>query len=260
MTGRLRDVETYAVYYGCGGEDVLATYDLAVVAAPGRSPGEISAIKRKGTLVLAYLSVLEIHPEEGPPAGVLVGRDGPVVNDQWGNWVLDPRHEATRDRALSEAEALLRQGYDGLFLDTLADLEDLPAAVGAGGQTAIVDAARLVAEVSDSFHCILVQNRGFRRLLPLTMSYLDGLCWESFPYHRVGLFPAMNRTVRSLKRMERSTGLRVLALNEWAGGGATKGDRRRAQATARLCGFPWYGTRLYTDRPSPASPVGVAGR
>ncbi len=273
MSRRLGDVRTFAVYYGTGGEDVLSTYDLAIVAAPGRDRERIAAIREKGTLILAYLSVLEAplgepddvrRPGEAlvqeAPANVLTGPGGPVVNRQWRTWVLDPRHERTRDRFLGQAEDLLDRGYDGLFLDTMADLEDLPEAVAAGGltgQATIVEAARLVAEAAASFGCAMVQNRGFRLLLPLTMPYLDGLCWESFPYRRIGLFPRRNRTIRSLQGAEGAAGLRVLALNEWSETKVAQQEERSASRAARRCGFPWYGTLHYTDLPSPAPAAGV---
>ena len=258
MSGALGRVGDFAVYYGTGGEQVLSRYDLAVVEPAGRGPQEIASLKSGGGLALAYLSVLERAGTRGEPApaGVLAGDGRPVFNEQFGNWVLDPRDEGVRRRVLELAAYLLSQGYDGLFLDTLADLEDFALPPALRGEC-VLAAARLVADLAKSRRCVLVQNRGFHQVLPVTARHLDGVCWEDFPYERIGRFPARYGGVRMLQTLERANGMRVLALNE---GVSTPKEARSAQRVARRCGFPWYGTPRYTDLPPTDARGGGEGR
>jgi hypothetical protein len=248
MPNGLQAVRSFALYYGCGGEKRLSAYDLVVISPEGRTADDLKRIRCRGTLALAYVSVLEVPQQSGqaPPPDVLLNAGIPQANAGFSNWILDPRSVAAQERVFGMAERLLALGYDGLFLDTMADLEDFPLTAALAAEVTPA-AAWLVSELAVRYRCLLVQNRGFHRLLALTAPHLDGVCWEAFPYSRVGLVPGIHSGVRVLQDLQPS-GLRVLALNESIRGRIAHGV---AGLVAKRCGFLWYGTDRYTDLPPP---------
>lgn len=250
MPGRLQDVRSFAVYYGTGAADSLSRFDMAVIDAGAQGSDGVHRIKSRGCLVLGYLSALEVpqQPCEGAPLWALRDARGPLVNSAFGNWIIDPRSAFAGARLFAEVRRAAALGCDGVFLDTLADVEDFPTAPGEATEI-VTAAAGLVKSLADRVGCVIVQNRGFHRLLPMTASSLDGVCWEAFPYRRIGFMPRLHSGISALAKL-RSRGLAVFALNEGVVGSA---DRARAAAAARRCGFPWYGTARYTDPPASQS-------
>jgi hypothetical protein len=253
VAGDLSSVRSYALYYGWGGEEVLATYDLAIIAAEGHDAEGLKRLRQHGTLPLAYVGALEtpMHKDEATPDGVLTVGGVPWTNAAFGNWVLDPRAPATRRRLLRVAEQALLLGCQGLFLDTLGDVEDLrlPPALRA---ELLPAAANLIAELRRCLPGPLVQNWGLQHLLPLTAPMLDGVSWEAFPYRSIKADPLTHSAIRNLHRLQ-ADGVRVLALNE--GLPPQHADYSWAQTVATRCQFLWYGTSRYIDLPQPCGAV-----
>lgn len=253
MRADLSSVRSYALYYGWGGEEVLATYDLAIIAPEGHDADGLTRLRQHGTIALAYLGVLEtpMHSEELMPEGTLTVDGKPWTNVAFGNWVLDPRSPATRRRVLRLGEEALALGCQGLFLDTLGDVEDphLPPALRA---QLLPAAASLVAELRRCLPALLVQNWGLQHLLPLTAPLLDGVCWEAFPYRSIKADPLAHGAIRKLRQLQ-ADGLRVLALNE--GVPEEHEDYGWARTVATRCHFLWYGTSRYIDLPLPCGAV-----
>jgi len=176
---RFKKINNFCLYYGHGREDDLGRFELAVVEPLGQRKSGVRLIKEKGALVLAYISVLELsmfHAQstELRPDDFLCVDGVPLQNISYHNWIMDPRSDRWRHRLLDKAFDLIEgHGYDGLFLDTIGDVEDkrLPSAVA--GQ-ALVAAAKLVYDLRNAFpEHILVQNSGLVKLRELTARYVD---------------------------------------------------------------------------------------
>lgn len=229
---RLARVKTWALYYGHGCPQGLLANDLVVVAPEAWNATGVREARRRGAIMVAYLSVLEVPrvPDTPPPANVL-WVDG-VAADQpaWGTWILDPRHPDTRARLLHAAGALAAVGFDGFFLDTIGDVENrlLPARL----RSLIVPAAAgLVADLRSRFpEQVLVQNWALGATLDLTAPYLDGVCWEDFP---LGYPLPWQESVAVRLRAVAGRGLTVLTLSSQA-------PAKLPMLAAQL-GFPWYG-------------------
>lgn len=250
MPGRLAHCSRYALYYGPGGDYLLDRYDLAILEPAGWSPGQLRPLRSRRPahpLLLAYLSLLEIPAGSGPPPPhVLRHQDQPVQNPDWQTWILDPRHPRTLQRLLDLATELRAGGWDGLFLDTAAGAETPSLPAGLRG-VLVPSTARMVAELASFWpEAILVQNWGFGPLLPLTAPFLDGVCWEDFPWARLARDPAARVQAQRLRTWAEAGNLRVLALNQ---------DRSvcaQAAAVAKDWGFLWYGAPgSYTSPPAP---------
>lgn len=143
--------KNYACYYGYGRLDELAAYDLVVLQPWAYNPPDIAALKTRGPTVLAYLSAGEddeLRRDDGRGPGGYApwyldqftgpglqtpGADGrPDQNAEWNSYFVDPSHRRWRRFLKRRVNVLRKQGFDGLFLDTVliprnaytADLEE----------------------------------------------------------------------------------------------------------------------------------------
>lgn len=253
MPKGLRGTRSVAVYYGQGSEQVLSSFDLVVVHPDNVKATAVQFLRSKGTRTLAYLSALEIprDPHRPVPETALRIGDTPLVQEEFNNWILDPRQPRVRDRLYDLAAKVSDLGFDGIFIDTLGDVEDrrIPASLRSLLAPA---AAHLVAGLVEEVGCgAIVQNWGLYDLLPLTAPYLDGICWENFPYQRIGLLPALHPGVRRMHSLQEQYGLTVIALNQGLSVGK---DRKLAKDAAAHCDFIWYGTEDYTLLPVEVDP------
>ena len=166
---RLRSARSYACYYGRGALEALSRLDAAILAADTYGPDELEWLAESGTVTLGYVSLGE---DASPEVNSWVRRnpDGdPMCDPDWGSFVVDPSHPAWTTRVLETASRLLRDGFSGLFLDTLDSerAEDRTALV------ALIGALRAANPEAP-----LVINRGFALLPDLTHT-VDGVMFES---------------------------------------------------------------------------------
>lgn len=184
---RFRDAKTFAVYYGYGKEEELSRYDIAIVEPGGHNAEGIGRLEASGTVALAYVSVLEVNSST-PGAQSLreedfVFEDGrPKCNETYHTKIARLYSDRWLSVLLRRVERLLLcDGYDGIFLDTLADLECLD--FSREEYHKMLNAAlRLLAGLRSRFpQHLVVQNNGLGKLYSATSAYLDGICWENPP-------------------------------------------------------------------------------
>lgn len=166
---RLRSAQNYACYYGRGALEALSHLDAAILAADTYGPDELEWLAHSGTVALGYVSLGE---DASPDAGPWVRRNPngkPLCDRDWGSFVVDPSHPAWTNRVLETASKLLRDGFSGLFLDTL----DSERAEDQAALVALIGALRAA-----NTEAPLVINRGFALLPDLTRT-IDGVMFES---------------------------------------------------------------------------------
>ncbi len=106
---------TVAVFYGSPlPVSALSRFDWIVLEPGNTEPSDLEALRRAQVRVFAYLSVGEARREEPVDPEWVLGTD-----HGWNTFVMDPAARGWRERLLEKAAALERQGYTGLFLDTL---------------------------------------------------------------------------------------------------------------------------------------------
>ncbi len=183
-------LRSFAVYYGYGPLPGLERMDLAILEPAGWRPQDVQTLRQHGVRTLAYLSAMEVTGEVLREAGLVPAdllRPGgrPWQKEDLGVLVADPRSVRWRRHLQARAQDLLAAGWDGLFLDTLGDVEDpLVAPMGGWLVPAAAELVRLIRGAAGD--ALLVQNHGILLLLPLVAPYLDGICWESPPLGPVG--------------------------------------------------------------------------
>jgi hypothetical protein len=179
---RLAGVLTYTTYYGREPERIaeLAGLDLAVVQ-PLLTPDQRAVLQARAEIAV-YLSIGEI----GLSNTYLVGGEevlGQVIFDdhpEWflgmnpffDSWFADANQVGWRAFVRDQADLLLAQGYDGLFLDTVDTVDVYPEVIP--GMIALIEELR-----ADHPDAVLIQNRGIN-VIPDTGPTVDALMFEVF--------------------------------------------------------------------------------
>lgn len=202
----IKAAQNYVVYYGEGRADDLARYDLAIVQPNTLEADDLAALKARGTLVVAYLSIGEADDADRVQPGWILGK-----NTNWESYFMDARQAGWQDLVLADAQSIIDAGYDGLFLDTVDTAELYPDT-----EAAMIG---LIRRLRDAFpDHLLIQNRGLT-LLDRTAAYVDADMIEdlttSYDFDRkayIRIEPD-TETLDRLHTLQRKAGLVVLALD-----------------------------------------------
>ncbi len=157
----------------------LAPFDLAVLDAAVET--DITAIQNKGTRVIGYISLAEIQPFRWYWP-LLEGSEAILPQKTaFGGYFIDVRTEKWRTTVLdSIIPAILKRGFDGLFLDTIDTAEYLENLKSGkrlpGAQNAMIGLIRLIRKKFPTK--IIIANRGFS-MLPQFAPFVDAVLAES---------------------------------------------------------------------------------
>lgn len=166
------------VYSEDANAEQIAKFDLAVLDADSHPP--LSSLKEE-TMLLGYLSLGEVSDyrwywPEVENASWLLER-----NPNWNSRFVDVRSPAWRRIVLNKIiPAILAQGFDGLFLDTVDTAEYLERyrseGTLPGAEAAMVKLIRAIRKKYPSIY--LIVNRGFA-ILEQVGDAIDGVVAES---------------------------------------------------------------------------------
>ncbi len=257
---------SFVVYYGYGPIRGVERFGLAVLEPRGWAASDLAELRARGVSTLAYLSGLEaaedVYREAGlTPADLLQCGNRPWYKPEWGTWVADPRSSRWRAFVRNRIAALIKDGWHGVFVDTLGDVED--EAVGAHAAWLLPAAADLVQLMRRAAgDGRLVQNHGLHLLLPLVAPHLDGICWEAPPLAAFGRTDWADQTLQRVLTAGIRHDLMVLLLDR------APADASGSEAAAALAEFAarqgciaytapedyHLGIRLPDGRVEPASP------
>jgi hypothetical protein len=176
VDGRLAGVGDWALALGSRQPvERLAKFDLVVVDGEETPRAEIRALRRRGTLVLGYLSVGTIERDRGwfrraKPYRLELWQD-------WGEWYADVSAAGFRRLIVRRvAPALLRKGFSGLFLDN-TDMVEGHRRQRAGMRTLAGSLSRLVHRRRG----LLFTQNGEASIGP-TLRFYDGWNREDVSY------------------------------------------------------------------------------
>lgn len=209
----------FAVFYGRMGEEQLSCFQTVILEPSGHTPEAIQRIRSQGTLVLAYLSMLEIPPWS-PDRSYLCGKDylqqngSPLIYESSGNYWVDFRSRNWSNLLLHKISYFLSHlEYDGIFFDTLGDVEEAAFPFHLREET-ITAVRRMLDRVREVFpRHILVQNGGTQRIIYDTAPYLDGICWEN-PLGGPDPEPVTCLLLYNLKKIKDEYNIQILMLIE----------------------------------------------
>lgn len=230
---RLAGVRSFAFAIGDGAlrpgaVTRLGGYGLIVVDGEEAGPGLVAALRRRGAVVLGYVSVGTI--ERGRPWSAAAWPYRLERWPDWDEWYADASRHGFRDlMARRVAPRLLAKGFDGLFLDNVDMVSAHPRQ--RAGMLALVRALGAAVHARDG---LLFAQNGEDVLAPFAPS-LDGWNREDVTStydfdgrHYVRQTPADVRVALAALRRWRAAGLLVTATDYVAAG-----DRAGAARTVR---------------------------
>lgn len=213
---RFFQARNYVVYYGAGREEQLKKFDIAIVEPTGHSRQAVQDMQSQGSLVIAYLSVVEVLPWDSI-VKALQSRDflpgfGPESNQSVNLWA-DLRSPTWVELLLHRAGYLLEYvGYDGLFIDTVANVENscFPTKV----RSELIEAAAgLMQRLRQRFpRGIILQNNGFAELIRLNTDSINAVCWENPRFDQQTAREWHRAVAQNLARLRQTELLQVFIL------------------------------------------------
>lgn len=223
---RFQSIESFALNYGPDNIEAFKGYDVVVVEPENHTPEEIDELRQSNTIVLAYVSMMESGPHhvlwpKVTPSMYLKDATGPVRQEMYNTTLMDLTVDKWRGLVSRHIGQLLKVGhYDGVFLDTLGDIERpyLPK------QTQIYEAAcEWIAQLRGWFpNSIIIQNNGLEFVCLRTAPYVDGFVWENPPLDEKSAQTWVARIADRLHELERQHHLKVITLFD----GVEEMDRR----------------------------------
>jgi hypothetical protein len=170
---RIKDIRNYMVYYSKGRAAELAHYDLAILQPDTLSRSQLKALRNKGVLTVAYLSIGEVEPErEWYTDGRYDSSWELGKNENWGSYFVDAGQPGWQKLMLDLTHQYLDFGFDGVFLDTVDTVDLFPQT--RAGMLALIETLRKTYP-----QALLIQNRGFN-LLNDVASTLDAVMFEAY--------------------------------------------------------------------------------
>ena len=180
-----KNIKNFSLYYGIGNSEELSKYDLTIVEPLGQNEISVKEMQAKGTLVIAYVSVVEIF-ESFPNYKFLRDEDllkidnKRVMNKEFNTYLINLKSKRWLSILMHHiSNLILNNNYDGIFLDTIADVEfelfdeELQ-------ESLICGAVELITKIRELYEdIIIIQNNGISKLIESTFEIIDGVCWEN---------------------------------------------------------------------------------
>ena len=208
-TCKLGDMRTFGFFLGLSEEQVaeertkLSEYDLLILDGQEISRKNISELQNDGALVLGYLSVGTI--EKGRPWSKRLRKFSLEYWEDWDEWYADVNNRRFQRQIVKRiAKRLLKKGFDGLFLDNIAMIEEFPQQLP--GMLKTVRKLRQLSKRTGK--CLMAQNAD--TMILRFVRYLDGwnredvtftYDWNSSEYRRTSL-EQQNSAIDSLLKLK----------------------------------------------------------
>jgi hypothetical protein len=188
-SGPLSHIESYMIYYGTVNEQIinsLKEYDMVVIEPQHFTKQAVNDLQSAGTIVIGYISVMEWPSWNKKRQAALYPSDFYLHQQQrqyfpeWDSYLMDLRQNHYRQVLLDEiANQISSKSMDGIFLDTVGDIEDhLEESDAANGM--LYGYLELLKAVKSCYPRLsLIQNRGFY-VVEWSAPYLDGFVWENW--------------------------------------------------------------------------------
>ncbi|MDP4171701.1 MAG: hypothetical protein Q8906_13900 [Bacillota bacterium] len=212
--------KNYALYYGYGEAEMLSRFDLAVIEPKGMKLEEIDYLKERKTLVLSYLSLMEVHPHEPifknlTEDDFLIVDYEPAMNAAYGTYLVNLRSKKWITHLMSEVKYRLQfLGTDGIFMDTIGDLElpYLPPAVKKEQMEAYVNILYIFKTMYPNH--LFLQNNGLESIVLESAPWIDGILWENPPLTLKSSEEWVNVIITRLDELQHQFNLRIFLLFE----------------------------------------------
>lgn len=185
----LTHIRQFQIYYGPvtpSVQNALRGQDLLILEPRHVDAKTVRTLQEAGSLVIGYLSVMETPAWNVERCQQLRPHDSLLIDGRtvefpaWNSQLMDLRQLSYQSLLLQEVlDLILVKGMDGVFLDTVGDLEEyVPAGrLREALMHAYVDFLKRLRTLAPEV--CLIQNRGFGTL-PLAATALQGVLWEDW--------------------------------------------------------------------------------
>jgi len=180
-----KKIKNFSLYYGIDNNENISKYDLTIVEPQGQNKINIKEMQAKGTLVIAYVSVVEIF-ESFPHYKFLRDEDflkidnKRVMNKEFNTYLVNLKSKRWISILMHHiGNLILNNNYDGIFLDTIGDVEFSMFSEKLQ-EYLICGAVELITKIRELYEdIIIIQNNGVNKLIESTFKLIDGVCWEN---------------------------------------------------------------------------------
>ncbi len=212
---RLEEGITFKVYYGSLDEQILqdlSQYSMVILEPAQVSDDELFTLQAAGAKVVGYLSLFEVGKWDKDLLDKLTSADILVQETEEKGPIANLRSAHFKTIWWEAFEGRIRnRGFDGVFLDTVDDIQLLNQSQK---DEQIRAAVEWMASLKAAFPELrIIQNRGFDVFLQGSSSSVDGLLWENFNVTRMSSDADYARLVREVNKVSQRFGARVMGLN-----------------------------------------------
>jgi endo-alpha-1,4-polygalactosaminidase (GH114 family) len=186
-----RGVKSYKIYYGVPTKQILSDmkqYDLVILEPHNYSKEDITYIKNRGTIVLGYMSIMQLGAWNKTITDKVRDEDYVTENgekvqfDEWKTYLMDISNPHYRSAIMKDMEIeVVNKGCDGMFLDTVGDIDsyfDSTPDRQTKMRNGLADYLKQITK--DHPKLLLMQNFAFETLKSTTLPYVKGIMWEDF--------------------------------------------------------------------------------
>jgi polysaccharide biosynthesis protein PelA len=187
----LSKVENYTIYYGEVDQDILdelSNYQLVIMEPLQLTKDQAQFLRNKGTIVLGYISLMELEKWNKPFVEKVIEEDYYLRNNEkiyietWDTYIMDISKDHYQSLLMDEIkEEIIGKELDGVFFDTIGDIDDYFHEEPQAQKRLRAGYIKLIEEIqSANPDLLLVQNWGFETYQTSSFPYVDGLLWEDF--------------------------------------------------------------------------------
>lgn len=184
---RLLIAKDYRLYYGFGKHEELSNYDIAIVEPKAMTKEKVTYLQHRNTLVIAYLSIVEVHPTEPiytqlTDDDFLKSNGQRIKNNLFGTYLVNLKSKRWVNYLLeSFKHRLMSLNADGIFMDTIGDLDmaTLPETIRVEQLKALTNFLYIMKLQYP--HHVFIQNNGLETVCKYTIAFIDGILWENPP-------------------------------------------------------------------------------
>lgn len=179
--------QQFKIYYGEENKESiqkLANYDLVILEPMNWTKYGLLELKKKNTKIYGYLNVLEYDQyksDYNQDEFALYQDQEKVEIKAWDTIMLDIRQEEYQKKLFKLSEEYIPNNlYDGIFLDTVGDIDDYISDSNLKKQLASGTASFIKKLKTEKNYQSIIQNWGFDLYKDYTHEYIDIVLWEDF--------------------------------------------------------------------------------
>lgn len=219
---KLEDVENYKYYLDKGDQAIgekMKQMDLVIIEPIAMQQKYITAAQASGTLIYGYINSMEGDKwnkelyEKFEEEDFYKDKQGNrMYFEEWDSYMMDMTSPHYQEVLFEEIEKqVVQKGLDGLFLDTVGNIDSYLSAVEQKEQNKAIE--QFVKKIKQQFSGLsIAQNWGFDTLANNTAPYIDFIMWEDFSYSIVGEDEWAIEMMERLKELRSEYGIQVMTV------------------------------------------------